>query len=105
MRRRRLDEACVAAGRDPETLGYSLMTTCVVGRDRGEADERLARLQALLGERDWMGDWPRGTLDEVAERLGALASAGISRVMLQHLDHRDLDAVAVMGELARTVAG
>jgi F420-dependent oxidoreductase-like protein len=103
-RKARLDEACAAAGRDPGTLGYSLMTTCVVGRDRRDVDERLARLQELLGDRPWMGDWPRGTLEEVAQRLELLASAGISRVMLQHLDHRDLDAVAVMGELARAVA-
>ena len=103
-RRSRLDDACAASGRDPATLGYSLMTTCVVGRDRAEVDARLDSLRQLLGDREWMGDWPRGTIEEVAERLGVLAGAGISRVMLQHLDHRDLDAVAVMGELARAVA-
>jgi F420-dependent oxidoreductase-like protein len=102
-RRNRLEAACEEIGRDPATLGYSLMTTCVVGRDRGEVDGRLERLGELLGKRDWMGDWPHGTVEEVADRLGELRSAGISRVMLQHLDHTDVDAVAVMGELARVV--
>jgi alkanesulfonate monooxygenase SsuD/methylene tetrahydromethanopterin reductase-like flavin-dependent oxidoreductase (luciferase family) len=103
-RRRRLEAACAEIGRDPATLGYSLMTTCVVGRDRGEVDARLGRLGELLGARDWMGDWPRGTVAEVAGRLAELASAGLSRVMLQQLDHTDLDAVAVLGELARAQA-
>jgi F420-dependent oxidoreductase-like protein len=102
-RRRRLETACVDVGRDPGTLTYSLMTTCVVGRDRAEVDARLGRLGDLLGDRDRMGDWPRGTVDEVAHRLGELRSTGLSRVMLQQLDHTDLDAVAVLGELAAAV--
>jgi F420-dependent oxidoreductase-like protein len=100
-RRARLDAACAEIGRDPATLGYSLMTTCVIGRDRADVEERLGRVSELLGDRGWMGDWPRGTVEEVAERLRELESAGLSRVMLQHLDHTDLDAVAVMGELAQ----
>jgi F420-dependent oxidoreductase-like protein len=35
-RRRTLDEACERAGRDPATLRFSVMTTCVVGADRAE---------------------------------------------------------------------
>jgi F420-dependent oxidoreductase-like protein len=102
-RRRRLEAACAEIGRDPASLRYSLMTTCVVGRERSEVEARLARVRKLLGGREWMGDWPRGTVDEVAERLRELESVGISRVMLQHLDHEDVDAVAVMGELAQAV--
>src|SRR5262245_26691348 len=83
-RRRRLDDACATIGRDPSTLAYSLMTRCVIGQGRGERDER-----ALIG-----------SVEELAERLGELESIGISRVMLQHLDHADLDAVGAMGELA-----
>jgi alkanesulfonate monooxygenase SsuD/methylene tetrahydromethanopterin reductase-like flavin-dependent oxidoreductase (luciferase family) len=46
-----------------------------------------------------------GTVEECAERLRALEAVGVTRVMLQHLDHRDLDAVAVIGnELAPVVA-
>jgi alkanesulfonate monooxygenase SsuD/methylene tetrahydromethanopterin reductase-like flavin-dependent oxidoreductase (luciferase family) len=99
-RRRRLEDACAETGRDPATLTSSLMTTCVVGRDRSEVEDRLGRVRELLGGREWLGDWPRGTVDEVAAQLRELESAGITRVMLQHLDHADTDAVAVLGELA-----
>jgi F420-dependent oxidoreductase-like protein len=36
--------------------------------------------------------------DDPARELAALADAGVERVMLQHLDHRDLD---VLGDIAR----
>jgi hypothetical protein len=38
-----------------------------------------------------------GTFDENLSRLRELADAGIERVMLQHLLHRDLDAVEQIG--------
>jgi hypothetical protein len=43
-------------------------------------------------------------VDEVAERLRSLESAGVSRVMCQHLDHADTEMVAVLGEVAATMA-
>ena len=47
-----------------------------------------------------------GTVEQVAERLDAYRAAGVSGVMLQHLDHRDLEMVRVIGEqLAPAVAG
>ena len=104
-RRDRLDAACAEIGRDPATLPLSMMTTCVLGRDRAEVDERLGRVRELLGT--WrMGieeNWVVGTVDEVLERFAALESVGISRVMLQHLDHTDLDTVAAMGALATAI--
>ena len=103
QRRRRLEAACAAVGRDPATLGYSLMTTCVIGVDRAEVDERTRRVSQLLGGERPTENWLAGTVDELAARLRELASAGISGVMLQHLDHTDLAAVATMGELAHAV--
>jgi alkanesulfonate monooxygenase SsuD/methylene tetrahydromethanopterin reductase-like flavin-dependent oxidoreductase (luciferase family) len=48
---------------------------------------------------------PIGTVDLVAERLKALEELGYERVMLQHLAHRDLDTIAMIGrELAPAVA-
>ncbi|HZO48947.1 MAG TPA: LLM class flavin-dependent oxidoreductase, partial [Gaiellaceae bacterium] len=99
-RRRRLDEACAAAGRDPATLGCSLMVTTVVADDRATLAERLRRVRELTG-REPPPHWLVGTVEELAERLAELGAVGISRVLLQHLDHRDLDAVAAMGRLAR----
>jgi F420-dependent oxidoreductase-like protein len=105
-RRARLDAACEEFGRDPATLPLSLMATCVVGRDRSEYEERLGRVRDLLGS--WQmgveGNWIAGTLDEVLQRFADLESAGVSRVFLQHLDHADLDAVALMGELVPETA-
>jgi F420-dependent oxidoreductase-like protein len=106
VKRDRLDAACEEIGRDPATLPLSMMVTAVVGRDRAEVDERLARVRGLLSRFE-MGaeqNWVQGTVDDVLEQFEKLEAAGVSRVFLQHLDHRDLDAVAVMGEIARASA-
>ena len=101
-RRARLDEFCAEAGRDPSTLPLSMMTFCIVGRDRAEVDERLRE----LGRPPWKPEASLiGTVDEVAERLREYEAAGITRVMCQHLLHRDVDMVEVLGrELAPAVA-
>jgi F420-dependent oxidoreductase-like protein len=90
----RVDAACEAAGREP--IPFSLMTGVLVGRDRGELQERV-RLLAEGGDEPSEG-WITGTLDEVAEHLGAFRDAGLARVMCQHMLHTDLDMVALIGE-------
>jgi F420-dependent oxidoreductase-like protein len=102
-RRRRLDAACEAAGRDPATLGFSLMTTCAIGQDDASLGRRLRRVRELTGG-GGPEHWLVGTVEGLRGRLDELASAGVTRVLLQHLDHRDLEAVAEMGELARLSA-
>jgi F420-dependent oxidoreductase-like protein len=109
-RRRRQLDAWRDAGRDPETARFSLMTTCVVGRDRAEVVERVRRVLTVTGDDgsadevvDQRPHWLLGTTEQVVERLQALEAAGISRVMLQHLDHADLEMVAVLGEVAATM--
>ena len=105
--RRDLDVACREQGRDPIPL--SLMTGWLTGSDRDDLLDRAGRLaewrghdgdgQSLL---DAMPEpWLAGTLDEVGARLRELSEAGVGRVMCQHLLHRDLDAVAQIGQLAR----
>jgi F420-dependent oxidoreductase-like protein len=103
-RRRALDEACERAERDPATLPLSLMTTCVVGAGRAEVDASLHRVESLFAGTRLDAEWLVGTVDELAEKLRELEGAGASRVMLQHLDHADLEPVAAMGELARALA-
>jgi F420-dependent oxidoreductase-like protein len=110
-RRRRLEEAWRDAGRDPGTARLSLMTTCVAGRDRAEVAERVGRVLAVTGSNDSVAEvidarpgWLLGTVDQLAERLSSLEAAGVSRVMCQHLDHADTDMVAVLGEVAATMA-
>lgn len=101
-RRACLDGYCADVGRDPATLPLSMMTFCIVGRDRGEVDERLRQ----LGRDPWKPEASLvGTVEEVAERLREYEAAGITRVMCQHLLHRDLDMVELLGrELAPAVA-
>jgi alkanesulfonate monooxygenase SsuD/methylene tetrahydromethanopterin reductase-like flavin-dependent oxidoreductase (luciferase family) len=42
----------------------------------------------------------KGGADELEEQLRAYADAGVERVMLQHLQHEDVERVAVLGEVA-----
>jgi alkanesulfonate monooxygenase SsuD/methylene tetrahydromethanopterin reductase-like flavin-dependent oxidoreductase (luciferase family) len=94
-RRAILDRAAAAAGRP--ALRFSMMIGCTVGRDRPELNDRLARHAAITGK----GAPPiSGTADEVVAMLRAYADAGVERAMLQHLDHEDVDMVAVLGEVA-----
>jgi F420-dependent oxidoreductase-like protein len=106
-RRAVLDEACRRQGRDPSTLTFSLMTGCVIGSDASDVHERAGRVMERMGRagdagefvRDHGDAWIIGTVDEVRVRLDELGQVGVERVFLQHLDHGDLDAVALMGEL------
>jgi alkanesulfonate monooxygenase SsuD/methylene tetrahydromethanopterin reductase-like flavin-dependent oxidoreductase (luciferase family) len=87
--RARLDEACERGGRDPVTLPLSLMAGVSIGRDHPEQDEA----------------WVTGSVEEAAAYLHELEEAGVTRVMLQHLDHEDLDMVELFGhELAPAAA-
>lgn len=106
-RRAVLDEACRRHERDPRTLTFSLMTGCVIGTDEREVHERVARVQERTGRggdagefvREHRDAWIIGTVDDARARLEELEHAGVERVFLQHLDHADLDAVALMGQL------
>ena len=89
------------------------MTACAIGRTPEEARERIRRRLERAGQQGDPDEYREkrgaasilGTLDEAAEQLRAYESAGVERVMLQHLDHRDLEMVALIGrELAPAVA-
>ena len=107
-RRAVVERACEVAGREP--LPFSLMTGVVLGRDRGELQDRARRLTELTG-----GDaasflaqppsgWIVGTLEDGAAQIAALGDAGVHRIMCQHLVHDDLDAVALIGRGAAGAA-
>jgi alkanesulfonate monooxygenase SsuD/methylene tetrahydromethanopterin reductase-like flavin-dependent oxidoreductase (luciferase family) len=110
-RREKLARACEREGRAPIPL--SLMTACAIGRDAAEARERIRRRLERAGQQADPDEYKAkrsgvailGTLNEAAEQLRAYERAGVERVMLQHLDHRDLEMVALIGgELAAAVA-
>jgi alkanesulfonate monooxygenase SsuD/methylene tetrahydromethanopterin reductase-like flavin-dependent oxidoreductase (luciferase family) len=111
-RREALARACAGEGREP--IPFSLMTACAVGRDEAEARERIRRRLERAGQGHVDPDEYRaargdaavlGTVDEAVAQLRRFEAAGVERVMLQHLDHRDLALVELIGrELAPAVA-
>ena len=104
-RREALDRACESAGRDPASLPLSLMRTCIVGTDEADLRDHVARYVEIYRPGTSVDDLLEGTdeadligtVDQVAERLTAYERAGVSRVMLQHLVHEDLEMVEVIG--------
>jgi alkanesulfonate monooxygenase SsuD/methylene tetrahydromethanopterin reductase-like flavin-dependent oxidoreductase (luciferase family) len=109
-RREKLARACEREGREPIPL--SLMTACAIGRDEEEARRRIANRIARSGQQVDADDWRAargdaavvGTLDEAVAQLRRYEEAGVERVMLQHLDHTDLEMVELIGrELAPAV--
>ncbi len=105
-RKARLDRACRDAGRDPATLGFSVMTACFLGSSSAEVRDRVGSFLAVRGgdvdaarvldeRRD---SWLAGTVEEVAERVAQLEALGVTRVFLQHLNHDDDEMIALVGE-------
>jgi alkanesulfonate monooxygenase SsuD/methylene tetrahydromethanopterin reductase-like flavin-dependent oxidoreductase (luciferase family) len=98
-RRANVVAACERAGREP--IPFSVMTTTLIGADEQDLERRAAELA------DWIGTpvdlaaaadtWIIGTVEQAAERLRAYEQAGVQRVYLQHLLHRDLETVERIG--------
>lgn len=103
--RKRLDAACEAEDRDPASLPLSMMTGWLVGADREDLLARASRLSQWKGAGDDGAAFLaglresaiKGTVPEAVEQLQALEAAGLTRLMAQHLLHRDLDAVGLLG--------
>jgi len=89
----RVDEACTAAGRDPATLLRSMALTVCVGRDDAEVARRAEAIGQPLSH---LKKQLAGTVNEVVDRLGAVADLGLTRVYLQTLDMDDLDHVELI---------
>lgn len=111
--KKRLKAAWADAGRDPAELRLSVMTGCLVARDRSELLDRVGRQLDRTREPNDPEGWLEheahgqvvGIVDEVATHLTAMKDAGVDRVMLQQLDHSDLDMIALIGrELVPTLA-
>jgi alkanesulfonate monooxygenase SsuD/methylene tetrahydromethanopterin reductase-like flavin-dependent oxidoreductase (luciferase family) len=93
-RRAAIAAACEAAGREP--MPFSMMTGFVLAEDEAGVRERRRRLTEFTGsEPD--DAWPSGTPEQLVARLREYEEVGVERVMLQHLLHRDLDTVALIG--------
>jgi F420-dependent oxidoreductase-like protein len=105
-RRAVVERAWQDAGRDPATLTFSLMVPWLTGADAADLQQRAERLaawrgtdaQSLIDEFSEVG--VVGTPDAAITRLRAYRDAGIDRIMLQHLLHDDLAAIALLPRLA-----
>ncbi len=102
----RLDDACIATGRDPATLHRSVMAGVIVGRDAAAVDERLATVARAVGTADaadWLDArrerWVIGTPDEARAMVRRYADAGAERIVLQDFIPTDLAMIAEMGEM------
>jgi F420-dependent oxidoreductase-like protein len=104
--RERREKAAAAwedAGRDPDSLVFSVMTLVLVGADEAEFRARAERLAALRGsDIDTMLDELRdnsvcGTIEQAAERIREYEAAGAQRIMLQHLLHDDIEQIELIG--------
>ena len=97
-RRKRLDEACEAEGRDPATLRFSVMTPFLLDLDHAR---RFAEVYPAVGRpEEWFDELARrGLAGDLAAGLKEFEAAGVERMILQHVVHDDLDVVAALGEL------
>jgi alkanesulfonate monooxygenase SsuD/methylene tetrahydromethanopterin reductase-like flavin-dependent oxidoreductase (luciferase family) len=95
-RRRRdaIAAACEQAGRAP--IPFSMMNGFLLAADEAGLRER----EHALAERTGSGPgetWITGTPERFLQRLREYEAAGVERVMLQHLVHRDLETIALLG--------
>jgi alkanesulfonate monooxygenase len=102
----KLDDACRAIGRDPASIGRSVMAGVLIGRDDAEVSRRKSDLLAAFAEESGGDEWfdarePRwivGTPDEARAMVTRFEAAGAERVMLQDFLPRDLDMISQMAE-------
>jgi F420-dependent oxidoreductase-like protein len=106
-RKAALDRACAEAGRDPATLGFSVMTACFVGETDADVLDRVGRFLSIRGDdtdpaalvAERRNRWLVGTVEEVTDRIAKLRELGVSRVFLQHLNHGDDEMVGLASTL------
>jgi F420-dependent oxidoreductase-like protein len=104
----RIDAACAEMGRDPASIRRSVMAGVLIARDEPGLRARVAGQVAMFQDdpaqaESWMearkDRWVVGTLDAARARMAEYAAAGVDRIMLQDFIPRDLEHVALMGEL------
>lgn len=103
----KLSAACEAIGRDPATMGRSVMAGVLIGRDEAELSARKAALLAAFGNdaggEDWFDAreprWVLGTPAQARAMVARFEAAGAERIMLQDFLPRDLAMIDLMAEV------
>jgi alkanesulfonate monooxygenase SsuD/methylene tetrahydromethanopterin reductase-like flavin-dependent oxidoreductase (luciferase family) len=105
-KRKVLDAACHAIGRDPASIRHSVMASFVIGRDRAELHERALQVRdvipslkgldadAVLGKVGQTG--LVGTPEEIADQIKRHSALGVDLFMLQHFLLDDRDALKLL---------
>jgi len=112
-----LERHCQAEGRDPDTIGRSMMSFALVGPTQADRDAAATKMMTIFGSP--AGTTPAqfqaamqrrgfivGGTDEVVDTLGKFAALGVQEVQFQHLNF-DSDAVPeyLATEIAPRVKG
>ena len=106
-RHERLAAYCHEINRDPREIRRCVSTAYLIGRNAAELRQRAAAMQQLIPglaahAPEAVPDilraegWLVGTPDQIIMQLQALAAEGVQRVMLQHNDHTDFEALALL---------
>ena len=99
-------QAWERAGRDPALARFSVMAPALVGVDRDDLERTARRAARFQGAdesdpagylRDNVDTCVIGTVDEVITRLRGLRAIGVNRVLLESVDHTDLNMIRLIG--------
>jgi F420-dependent oxidoreductase-like protein len=100
-------EHCRVIGRDPREILHSVSTAYLIGRNDVDLSQRARSLQQLLPNLAGLdvpgvlaqlraSNWRIGSPAELVGELRALAAAGAQRIVLQHNDQRDDEALELL---------
>ncbi len=106
-KRDRLAAYCREINRDPREIRHCVSTAFLIGRNEREIRRRIEAMQQLMphlasldasGVRDALRkeEWLIGTPEQIVMALQALADEGVDRVMLQHNDQTDFEALELI---------
>jgi F420-dependent oxidoreductase-like protein len=106
-RRERLMAYCREINRDPGEIHRCVSTAFLIGRHDQELRRRIAAMRRLMPHLAGLSDatvletlrkeeWLIGTPDQIVASLQALAHEGVQRVMLQHNDQTDFEALELI---------
>jgi F420-dependent oxidoreductase-like protein len=116
-KRERLAAYCRAINRDPHEIRHGVSTAFLIGRNEQECRRRMEAMQRLMphlasldpsGVRDALRkeEWLIGTPEQIVAALQALAEEGVERVILQHNDQTDFEALELIAhEVMPAVTG
>jgi alkanesulfonate monooxygenase SsuD/methylene tetrahydromethanopterin reductase-like flavin-dependent oxidoreductase (luciferase family) len=106
-RRERLDTYCRDIDRDPDEIRRCVSTAYLIGHDVAALRRRGAVMQQLISSLASLDPaavpevlradgWIVGTPDQIVVQLRALADEGVERVIFQHNDPADFEALELI---------